>query len=88
MAPCGRGHKHWRISDDQLLAASKSREICARVKLVSVVEPVADGISPYGVNYSGSEVVSVAAALFEVPEHHYFLAEDRAWIVVLDRCDN
>lgn len=76
-------HEHWRIEDEQLLAASASREICARIRPGSAVEHVGDGLSLYGVRFTGDEAVSVTAALLEVPEHHYFLAEDRAWIVVV-----
>ncbi|MFF8277873.1 hypothetical protein ACF05T_17450 [Streptomyces lateritius] len=76
-------HSHWRIDDEQLLAASASREICARIRTGSVVEHVGDGLSPYGVRFAEGEAASVTAALLEVPEHHYFLAEDRAWIVVV-----
>ncbi len=92
----GGRHKHWRIEDEGLLSASASREICARTRPGSAVEHVGDGLSPYGVRFLGSEAASVTAALLEVPEHHYFLAEDRAWIVavsfegdldVLDRVD-
>ncbi|MFJ4964329.1 hypothetical protein ACIP6P_18065 [Streptomyces sp. NPDC088729] len=79
----GEGHKHWRFDNEYLLAASASREICARIKPGSVVEHVGDGLSPYGVLFTGSEAASITAALLEVPEHHYFLAEDRAWIVVV-----
>ena len=79
----GEGYKHWRLDNEHLLAASASREICARIKPGSVVEHVGDGLSPYGVLFTGGEAASVTAALLEVPEHHYFLAEDRAWIVVV-----
>ncbi|EIF00537.1 hypothetical protein SacglDRAFT_03689 [Saccharomonospora glauca K62] len=76
-------HQHWRIDDERLLAESASREIRARIKSGSVVEHVGDGLSPYGVRFTESEVDSVTVALLEVPEHHYFLAEDRSWVVVV-----
>ena len=79
----GGRHKHWRIDDEQLLASSACREICARINPGSAVEHVGDGLSPYGVRFTEQEAASVAAALLEVPEHHYFLAEDRTWIVVV-----
>ncbi|MCP9959051.1 hypothetical protein [Streptomyces sudanensis] len=79
----GGRHRHWKIDDEQLLAASASKEICARIRPGSVVEHVGDGLSPYGVRFTGDEAASVTAALLEVPEHHYFLAEDRAWIVAV-----
>jgi hypothetical protein len=79
----GEGHTHWKIGDGHLLAASASREICERIRPGSTVEHVGDGLSPYGVRFSGNDARSVTAALLEIPEHHYFLAGDRAWIVVV-----
>jgi hypothetical protein len=76
-------HKHWRIDNEHLLVASASKEICARIRPGSDVEHVGDGLSPYGVRFAGGEAASVTAALLQVPEHHFFLAEDRAWIVVV-----
>lgn len=76
-------HRHWRIEDEQLLAMSASREIRVRTRPGSVVDHVGDGVSPYGVRFSENEAASVTAALLEVPEHHYFLGEDRAWIVAV-----
>lgn len=76
-------HRHWRIDDEQLLAASASKEICARIRPGSTVEHVGDGLSPYGLRFSENEAASVTAALLAVPEHHYFLAQDRASIVVV-----
>jgi hypothetical protein len=79
----GGRHSHWRIDDEQLLAETASREICTRIRSGSAVEHVGDGLSPYGVRFTASEAASVTAALLEVPEHHYFLAEDRTWIVAV-----
>ncbi|MFI6852760.1 hypothetical protein [Streptomyces sp. NPDC050416] len=76
-------HSHWKFDDEQLLVASASREICARTRPGSVVEHVGDGISPYCVHFSEGQAASVTAALLEVPEHHYFLAGNRAWIMVV-----
>lgn len=76
-------HTHWKIDDGHLLAASASREIRERIRPGSAVEHIGDGLSPYGVRIAGDDATSVTAALLEIPEHHYFLAEDRAWIVVV-----
>ncbi|MEV6395890.1 hypothetical protein AB0M39_14100 [Streptomyces sp. NPDC051907] len=78
-----RGHSNWQIDDEHLLAARVSREICERIRPGSLVEHVGDGLSPYGVRFTGNDAAPVTAALLEIPEHHYFLAEDRAWIVVV-----
>ncbi|MFI5855298.1 hypothetical protein [Streptomyces parvulus] len=55
-------------------------DVCARIGPGSAVEHEGNG-SPYGVRFTESEAFPVTVALLEVPEHHYFLAEDRAWIV-------
>ncbi|GGO83062.1 hypothetical protein GCM10012289_75740 [Nonomuraea cavernae] len=76
-------HMHWKITDDMRLAATASIEVCRRIQSGSVVEHVGDGLSPYGVCFTDDNAPSVVAALLEIPEHHYFLAEDRSWIVVV-----
>jgi hypothetical protein len=60
-----------------------SAEVCRRVRPGSIVEHVGDGLSPYGVGFGADNAASVVAALLEIPEHHYFLAGDRSWIVVV-----
>ncbi|MFI5736556.1 hypothetical protein ACIA49_40945 [Kribbella sp. NPDC051587] len=77
------GHTHQRFGDEESLVAAALAEISQRVQPSSTVEHVGDGLSPYGVRFAGGEAISVAAVLLEIPEHHYFLAEDRAWIVVV-----
>ncbi|HWG99190.1 MAG TPA: hypothetical protein VNV66_07675 [Pilimelia sp.] len=75
-------HVHWKVTDDTQLAAMVSREVCKRIRRGSVVEHIGDGLSPYGVLFVDGDVTSVVTALLEIPEHHYFIAEDRSWIVV------
>ena len=76
-------HAHWRIDDDVQLASKASSEICQRIRAGSIVEHVGDGLSPYGVRFAGRNASAVVGALLEIPEHHYFLAKDRSWIVVV-----
>jgi hypothetical protein len=76
-------HGHWSITDDVQLEEMAKREVCLRVRPGSVVEHVGDGLSPYGVRFTDHDAPSVVAALLEIPEHHYFVAEDRSWIVVV-----
>ena len=76
-------HGHWRISDSVRLTSAASREVCRRARPGSIVEHVGDGLSPYGVRFGADDAASVVAALLEIPEHHYFVAEDRTWIVVV-----
>jgi hypothetical protein len=76
-------HAHWRIDGDEQLAAMASNEVCQRIRPGSIVEHVGDGLSPYGVCFTDGNASAVVAALLEIPEHHYFLAKDRSWIVVV-----
>ncbi|GAA1614813.1 hypothetical protein GCM10009733_008770 [Nonomuraea maheshkhaliensis] len=76
-------HAHWRIADDQRPAARAAAEVRRRLRPGSVVEHVGDSLSPYGVCFTDENALAVLAALLEIPEHHYFLAEDRSWIVVV-----
>ena len=74
---------HWKITDDMQLVPMASREVCQRIRPGSVAEHVGDGLSPYGVRFTDDNAFSVVAVLLEIPEHRYFLAEDRSWIVVV-----
>lgn len=76
-------HAHWRIADDQRPAAKAAEEVRRRLRPGSLVEHVGDSLSPYGVRFTDENALAVVAALLEIPEHHYFLAEDRSWIVVV-----
>lgn len=76
-------HRHRTIGDEQVLTAATAAEISARTEPGIAVEHVGDALSPYGVRFCGVGVGAITAALLEVPEHHYFLAEDRAWIVAV-----
>jgi hypothetical protein len=76
-------HMHWETDDDVQLTSMASRQICQRIRPRSAVEHAGDGLSPYGVRFTSDNAHSVVTALLELPEHHYFLAEDRSWIVVV-----
>jgi len=76
-------HRHWRVEDDARLAAMASGDVCARLLPDAVVEHVGDGLSPYGVRFTGAAAPSVLGELLRIPEHHYFLAADRSWLVVV-----
>jgi hypothetical protein len=76
-------HAHWKIRDSAQLALKASEEVCRRIQSGSKVEHIGDGLSPYGVCFTGDNAPSVVAALLEIPEHHYFLSGDRSWMVVV-----
>ncbi|WP_433552549.1 hypothetical protein ACQP08_03200 [Micromonospora zamorensis] len=75
-------HAHWSVADDSQLASMASREVVGRLTSGSVAEHVGDGLSPYGVRFGVENASPVLAALLEIPEHHYFVAQDRSWLVV------
>lgn len=75
-------HTHWEIHDDVQLASAAAMEVCRRGSGGSRVEHVGDGLSPYGVVLEEGKVQEIVITLLEIPEHHYFLARDRSWIVV------
>ncbi|UQU67573.1 hypothetical protein COUCH_15430 [Couchioplanes caeruleus] len=77
------GHSHWNFSDASELAASVVREVRRLATDESIVEHAGDGVSAYGVRFRGVDVPAVVAALLEIPEHHYFLATDRSWVVAV-----
>jgi hypothetical protein len=76
-------HRHWRIDNGRLLAATAVTKICERVRPGSAVEHVGDALSPCAVRFGAAGAELVTAALLEIPEHHYFVAEDRRWVVVV-----
>jgi hypothetical protein len=76
-------HAHWRADDDAQLGVLAIQEVCKRIQPGSVVEHVGDGLSPVGVRFGEVDAFAVVGALLEIPEHHYFLADDRSWLVVV-----
>jgi hypothetical protein len=76
-------HSHWTIHDSGALASAVVREVSRRVHSGSGAYHVGDGLSPYGVFLAGDAVPEITALLLEIPEHHYFVAGDRSWIVVV-----
>lgn len=48
-----------------------------------VVEHAGDELSPYRVCFTDVNAPAIVAALLEIPEHHYFVAEDGSWIAVV-----
>lgn len=76
-------HAHWKAEDDEQLGVMAVREVSKRIQPSSMVEHVGDGLSPFGVRFGEVDAHAVVGALLEIPEHHYFLADDRSWLVVV-----
>lgn len=64
-------------------AADAVSEICNRTRSDVGVIHVGDSISPFGVRFTTSDAPGAVAALLEIPEHHYFLAEDGSWMAAV-----
>lgn len=47
-----------------------------------MIEHVGDALSRSGVRFTATSAAGVIAALLEIPENHYFLADNRGWVVV------
>jgi hypothetical protein len=76
-------HLHRRIPDHPQLTTAASSELLLRLRPGSLVEHVGDGLSPYGVRFSDTLAAPAVAGLLEIPEHHYFVAEDRSWLIAI-----
>jgi len=76
-------HSYWRVDDETQLSEIATKEVCLRTYPGLSVEHIGDGLSPYGVRFTNHVCAPVVAKLLEIPEHHYFLASDRSWIVVV-----
>ncbi|WP_325605819.1 hypothetical protein [Nocardioides sp.] len=76
-------HSHRHFVDGVEFADEAAREILRRMEAGSSVEHVGDSLSPFGIRFAGAQAGAIVTALLEVPEHHYFLDEGRAWLVVV-----
>lgn len=76
-------HQYWRFDDDLSLATRAVGEVSKHVQPGETVDHVGDSLSPFGVAFTASEAAAVVGALLEIPEHHYFVARDRSWLVVV-----
>jgi hypothetical protein len=78
-----QGHTGRHVADDAELAALATAEVVRLARSGHAVEHAGDALSPYGVRFGAADVPWVLPALLEIPEHHYFAAADRSWLVVV-----
>lgn len=76
-------HSHWGIDDADDFVALVVREVGSRIGSAVGALHAGDGLSPYGVCVVADGVKDTIVALLQVPEHHYFLAEDHSWLAVV-----
>lgn len=76
-------HVHRRAGNDTELGLMAVQEVCRRIEPGAMVEHAGDGLSRAGVRFGEVDAAAVVGALLEIPEHHYFLADDRSWLVVV-----
>lgn len=74
-------HTHWVAKSDGELAGVVS-EFLAAVPGDGAVLHEGDSLSPFPVSIEPGELASAIAALLEIPEHHYFVDEQRRWVGV------
>lgn len=79
----GETHEHWHLDDEAALQALAREEVCSRVQRCGPAVHAGDGLSPTGVHVPHENCANVIAALLAIPEHHYFLASDHTWLVVV-----
>jgi hypothetical protein len=71
-------YRHWLpTSADE--AALVVVEFLAALPGVADVVHVGDSLSPYAVRIPREDLDQLLAALLAIPEHHYFVADDRSW---------
>lgn len=76
-------HRHATPEGATAIAAVAIEEICRRLDHATPVVHVGDSLSPFAVTFDAVGAADIVAALLEVPEHHYFVAENRSWLVVV-----
>ena len=76
------GHAHWHDDNPERLTrlvTALLRDLLATTPVVHIGE----SLSPWGVLIAADKADESLPALLGIPEHHYFLAQDRSWLVVV-----
>lgn len=76
-------HRHLAATSDADLSAAAVREICRLLAAGGSVTHAGDSLSPFAVTFDATGAESIVLALLQIPEHHYFVAQDRSWVVVV-----
>lgn len=77
----GGSQRHWfAASDDD--RPGVVIELLAELPASDGVVHVGDSLSPYAVRIVNEQLADALAALLEIPEHHYLVADDRTWCAV------
>jgi hypothetical protein len=71
--------RHWFTSSPAELSAVLD-ELIADLPALGQVDHGGDALSPFDVRIQPEKLAPVMSALLAIPEHHYFVAEDRSWI--------
>ncbi|MEK7425555.1 MAG: hypothetical protein AAB131_17140 [Actinomycetota bacterium] len=72
-------HRHWFAAANDDMTAVVVDFLAAVAGFASGVVHVGDSLSPVSVRIAPGQLGDVLDALLEIPEHHYFVAEDRTW---------
>lgn len=76
-------HLHRHVDDNVALAFEAAALVAEMVTSRGRARHAGDGLSPFGVVIQIEDVTDAVPAILEIPEHHYFLAEDRSWLMVV-----
>lgn len=71
-------HRHWLPKSADQATAVVVEFLAALPGFADVVH-VGDSLSPYSVRIPREQLAQLLVALLAIPEHHYFVADDRAW---------
>jgi hypothetical protein len=72
-------HQSW-ISDSEHFPEELLVAFCASIPAGSRVVHVGDNLSEFGIVFRSDEAFLILSCLLEIPEHHYFVAQDRSWL--------
>jgi hypothetical protein len=76
---CSENHQSW-ISEDEHFPEELLLAFCALIPSGSRIVHVGDNLSEFGIAFRPEDAFLIVSCLLEIPEHHYFVAEDRAWL--------
>ena len=75
-------HTHWFADSEASYKAIRTEFLGAVSLNAGAVLHEGDSLSPFPVRTEPGELASVIEALLEIPEHHYFVDDQRRWVGV------
>ncbi len=75
-------HRHWFARSEDEVAALVP-ELLGALPRSSAITHVGDSQSPCSTRIPNERLGEFLLALLEIPEHHYFVPDDRSWVAVI-----